>query len=65
MEPFPKAEKQQETAERIAQKVGTTLSRVSKKDQRKYRKQADKELIWTELDEVEAAEKIIRRPIED
>ncbi len=60
MEPFPKTAKRQEIAERIAQKVGTTLSRVSKKDQRKYRKQADKELIWTELDEVEAAEKIVQ-----
>ena len=61
MEPLPKTAKRQKMAERIARKDGTTLSKASKKDQRRYRKQADEKLIWTELDEVEAAEQIIRQ----
>jgi hypothetical protein len=60
MEPLPKTAKRLEIAERIARKDGTTLSKASKEDQRRYRKQADRELKWTELDEVEAAEKMIQ-----
>jgi hypothetical protein len=60
MEPIPKTAKRLEMAERLAQEDGTTLSKASKKDQRRYRKKADGKLTWTELDELEAAEKIIR-----